>query len=89
MEDQMGKTTRAPSESAPPGRWLRSRTGRPCYIVYCAKRDPWGHKLYRLRFSYHGHLLTSSFQWTLTQLQEAGVRFLKRRPQDFALEVAP
>lgn len=70
-------------ESPLPSRWVRSRVaGVPAYVVQCSKRDDLGRKLYRLRFTFDGLLLTSSKTWTREELEQR-VRFLKRKPHDF------
>jgi hypothetical protein len=68
-------------ESPPPSRWGRSKGGIPFYLVHTTKRDAQGRKLYRLKYA-QGIL---GRHWTFQELEEAGVRWLQRRPKGWAV----
>ncbi len=68
--------TRKPCESAPPGKWIRSRTGRYAKLVRTSKTAG-GCWLYRLH--YEDGLLGDGL-WTVDSLDTVGVRWLRRRP---------
>ena len=71
-------------ESPPPSRWGRSKTGKvPFYLIHSTKRDHRGRKLYRCDY---GRGIKGRY-WTLEELEEAGVRWLKRKPKDWPYEV--
>lgn len=74
---------KAPRESPPPSRWGKSKAGVYFEIVGGHKRDDHGRKLYRLRYlSSPGWIeVVGAQQWTLAELIESGVRFLKHRPR--------
>lgn len=63
-------------EPPPPSRWGRSPKGVYFYVVHTTKRDGRGRKLYRCRYV-EGVV---GRHWTLDELVEAGVRWLKRKP---------
>jgi len=70
-----------PREAPPPSRWGKSKNGVYFYLVHTNKRcQPSGEKLYRCRYG-HG---TVGCYWTLKDLEDAGVRWLKRRPSSFS-----
>jgi hypothetical protein len=71
---------RAPREAPPPGDYIRSASGTVAKVVYTRDRDHRGRKLYRLRFS---EGVISPQRWTLDELLEQGVRWLKRKPKEF------
>ncbi len=62
----------------PPTRYGKSRSGCYFYVVYCTERDARDRRLFRLRFLAHD--VTSKKQWTLDELDEADVRWLKNKP---------
>lgn len=66
-----------PREAPPSSRWGRSKKGTYFYVIYTTKRNAQGRKLYRLL--YPGGTASNLF-WTLEELNEAGVRWLKRKP---------
>jgi hypothetical protein len=65
-----------PRETPPPSRYGKSKTGTYFYLIHTTHRDHMGRKLYRLRFDHGGAGTT----WTMEQLEEAGIRWLKNRP---------
>ena len=70
------------SETPPPSRWGRSKSGTVYfYLVHTTKRDEHGRKLYRCKFQPG----VVGRHWTLQELEEAGVRWLKRKPNGFAV----
>ena len=70
----------AKREPPPPSRWGRSKSGTYFYVIHTTTRDPKGRKHYRLLFPGGAK---SGFLWTLERLNEAGVRWLKRKPSAF------
>jgi len=74
----MPKTTRAPREAPPPSKWGRTASGSPFRVVLLSKRDPRGRKLYRLLWLEHN--VKGTKEWTLDELLDSKVRWLKRRP---------
>ena len=75
----MGKSTRAPREAPPPGKFGRTRSGSPFRPILQRERSPRGEKLYRLFWLDYEVKGTGTF--TMEQLSEAGVRWLKRAPR--------
>jgi hypothetical protein len=67
-------------ESPPPSRWGKTKGGVYFYVVHVTERNHRGEKLYRLKFP---EGITSSKRWTLTMLNEEGVRWLKNQPSCF------
>lgn len=63
-----------------PARWTRSKTGTFAEVTRVVKRHADGRRLYRLRF---GCGVRGNQLWTLAELIDAGVRWLKRRPRDW------
>lgn len=63
----------------PPSKWLRSTSGVPARVITSTKRGGDGSKLYRLDYGN----VRSSYCFTLSELQGAGVRWLKNKPRDW------
>jgi len=72
------KDTRAPREAPPPSVWGKSVTGIYFRVVLQKQRDRHGRKLYRLYFLDAG--VKGNYLWTLAELEDAHVHWLKRRP---------
>jgi hypothetical protein len=70
--------TRAKREAPPPTKWGKSSGGTYFEIVYTRKRNLEGKKLYRLLYLYSG--VKGNTTWTLDELNEQKVRWLKNRP---------
>jgi hypothetical protein len=68
-------------ESPPPSRWGRSKRGTYFYVIHTVKRDHKGRKLYRLRYLYPPPEITSPKLWTLDELEETDMRWLKNKPK--------
>lgn len=71
-------STRAPREAPPPSIWGKTRSGSYFRVVKLSKRNARGEKLYRLWWI--EHKVKGTKEWTLAELVECGVRWLKRRP---------
>lgn len=69
---------RAPSESPPESQWGKSVGGTYFEIQKMTKRDMDGKKLYRLLYLVHEVL--GNQEWTLDELLESGITFLKNKP---------
>ena len=70
---------RARAESPPPSKWIRSRGGTYARVILQRQRNDAGKKLYRLR--YLSYDIKSPKLWTLADLNDAGVRWLKNKPR--------
>ncbi len=69
-----------PREAPPPSRWGRSgKAGIYFYLVHTTQRSHRGEKLYRCRYQ-EGVV---GRHWTLQELEDAGVHWLKRKPSCF------
>jgi len=69
---------RKQKEPAPPGRYIRTRTGSPARLVRSrlfTDADEW---LYSLEFAD----VTTGPKWTVAALTAGGVEFLSERPVD-------
>lgn len=71
---------RAPRETPPPSKWGRSSSGTYFEITNMqgTARDLRGRKLYLLRYLKDD--VTGNQLWSLDDLNEAGVRWLKHKP---------
>ncbi len=69
-------------EAPPPSRWGVSPRGVYFYLVHTTHRDRDGRKLYRCRYV-EG---TVGRHWTLQELMDEPVRWLKRRPSCFSAD---
>lgn len=65
-------------EAPPPSKWIRTRGGRHCEVVKTSKVAPSGVWYYRL---WYGDVLGHQL-WTLQDLNDSGVRWLKNRPRN-------
>ncbi len=68
-----------PREAPPPSRWGKSKNGTYFYLVHTKDRTDKGEKLYRCRYATR----VTGRHWTLAELNDNGVRWLKRRPSSF------
>jgi hypothetical protein len=66
-------------ERRPKTRWIRSKSGTPARVVRTSKRSSEGLWLYRLDYG----CVSGSARWTLPELEDLELRWLKNRPKDW------
>jgi len=74
----MPAKTRKPREAPPPGDYVRSTGGTPARLRRTSRTTSDGRWLYRLDFG----SVVGSQEWTVADLEAAGVRWLRRRPTE-------